>query len=64
MTAAGPAGACDACLARAWLLARLAGHLDHARDRVDELLILTDPDLIAAVGGGAAGGDRARARRV
>jgi DNA processing protein len=44
--------ACDDCLARAWLLSRVAGHLDQARDRVDELLTLTDPDLIAAVGGG------------
>ncbi|MGI9183984.1 MAG: DNA-processing protein DprA [Solirubrobacteraceae bacterium] len=45
-------GACDDCLARAWLLSRLAGHLDQARDRVAELLTLTDPDLLAAVGGG------------
>jgi DNA processing protein len=44
--------ACDDCLARAWLLSRLAGHLDQARDRVDELFTLADPDLIAAVGGG------------
>jgi DNA processing protein len=43
--------ACDDCLARAWLLSRLSGHLDHARARVDELLTLTDPELIAAVSG-------------
>ncbi len=48
----GAGGACDGCLARAWLLSRLAGHLDQTRDRVDELLTLTDHDLIAAVGGG------------
>ncbi|MGB9186356.1 MAG: DNA-processing protein DprA, partial [Solirubrobacteraceae bacterium] len=44
--------ACDDCLARAWLLRRLAGHLDRARDRVEELLTLPDADLIAAVAGG------------
>ncbi len=44
-------GACDGCLARSWLLARLAGHLDHARDRVPDLLNLADPELLAAVGG-------------
>ncbi|MGH2867619.1 MAG: DNA-processing protein DprA [Solirubrobacteraceae bacterium] len=48
----GSGGACDDCLGRAWLLSRLAGHLDQAHDRVAELLTLTDPDLIAAVGGG------------
>ena len=47
----GPAGACDDCLARAWLLARLAAHLDRARDRTCELLALADDDLIAAIGG-------------
>jgi DNA processing protein len=43
--------ACDACLRRAFLLARLGGHLDNARARVRELLALPDADLIAAVGG-------------
>lgn len=45
------ADACDACLARSWLLARLAGHLDVGRARVEELLALSDTDLLAAVGG-------------
>jgi len=44
-------GACDACLARAWLLSRLAGHLDVVRDRTLPLLALSDTALIAAVGG-------------
>jgi DNA processing protein len=43
--------ACDACLARAWLLARLAGHIDRHRDRLDSLLELGDGKLIAAIGG-------------
>lgn len=44
-------GACDPCLRRTWLLARLAGHLDVVRARVGELLELEDHALIAAVGG-------------
>jgi DNA processing protein len=43
--------ACDRCLARAWLLARLAGHLEQARARIDAVLALPDRELIAAVGG-------------
>ncbi len=43
--------ACPACLARAWLLVRLAGHLDLAGDRVPELLTLDDAELVKAVGG-------------
>ena len=43
--------ACPACLARAWLLVRLAGHLDLAGDRVAELLTLDDGELVEAVGG-------------
>jgi DNA processing protein len=43
--------ACSACLRRSWLLARLAGHLDHHRDRLGELLALSDADLIAALAG-------------
>jgi DNA processing protein len=43
--------ACVQCLARSWLLARLAGHLDHHRDRLDELLTLDDADLMAALAG-------------
>ena len=45
------AGACDGCLARTWLLARLAGHIELHRDRTQELLTLSDADLLAAVGG-------------
>jgi DNA processing protein len=46
-----PAAVCDACARRAWLLARLGGHLDTARARIDELLVLADAELIAAVAG-------------
>ncbi len=44
--------ACDGCLRRAWLLARLGGHLEPVRHRVLALLELGDDALIAAVGGG------------
>lgn len=44
-------GACDACLARAWLLARLSGHLDKVRAHIWELLALSDEGLIDAVAG-------------
>lgn len=43
--------ACRDCLARTWLLERLAGHLDAARARIDMLLSLSDDDLIDAVAG-------------
>lgn len=43
--------ACDACVARSWLVGRLAAHLDKARSRIDEVLALCDDDLIEAVGG-------------
>ena len=46
--------ACDLHLARAWLLARLSGHLDLVRSRVDELLALADGELIDAIGGAGA----------
>ncbi len=46
--------ACDACLARGWLLGRLASRLEHHRRRVEETLGLPDGELIAAVGGRAA----------
>ncbi len=46
-----PEGACGACLRRAWLLGRLAGHLDRVRARIGALLELDDGALIAAVGG-------------
>jgi len=39
------------CLRRAWLLGRLASHLEPARNRLDELLALTDLELIQAVAG-------------
>ncbi len=45
------AGACEGCLARAWLLARLAGHFDLVRDRTLPLLALEDRELIAALAG-------------
>jgi DNA processing protein len=44
-------GACDACLKRAWLLRALAGHLDAVRAEIDEVLALSDHELIAAVAG-------------
>jgi DNA processing protein len=44
-------GACDGCLSRTWLLARLSGHLDRLRSRVPEVLESDDADLIAAVAG-------------
>jgi DNA processing protein len=43
--------ACERCLARSWLLARLAGHLELARRRIELALALADDELIAAVGG-------------
>jgi len=48
--------ACDACLRRAWLLARLAGYLERARHdkvRLRDVLALDDRALIAAVGASA-----------
>jgi len=45
------ARACPDCLRRAWLLVRLAGHLDVERERISELLDRSDEDLIEAVGG-------------
>jgi DNA processing protein len=47
----GSAHACDRCLARTWLLARLAGHLELVRGRIAAVLALADEQLIAAVGG-------------
>lgn len=43
--------ACDSCVARSWLLGRLAGHLEHARAHVEAVLGLSDDELIAAIGG-------------
>jgi DNA processing protein len=42
---------CDRCVARSWLLGRLAGHLELVRHRIVPLLALGDEELIAAVGG-------------
>lgn len=48
----GPAvRACERCLARAWLVGALSGHLDHVRGQIAEVLALGDEQLIAAVGG-------------
>lgn len=44
-------GACAPCLRRAWLLALLSGHLEPVRAQIGELLVLSDRQLIAAVGG-------------
>lgn len=55
--------ACDTCLARAWLLTRLAGHLDLARGRVAAVLGLHDEELIAALGGEQRDGIRAEFAR-
>jgi DNA processing protein len=43
--------ACDDCMARSWLIGRLAGHLDNARGRIDRVLSLDDHELIQGVGG-------------
>ncbi len=43
--------ACPTCLARAWLIARLASHLDLVRGRIQEVLALENDDLIQAVAG-------------
>jgi DNA processing protein len=43
--------ACERCLARSWLIGRLAGHLDVVRERIVALLELGCDELIAAVGG-------------
>jgi DNA processing protein len=51
-------GACGECLARSWLLARLAAHLDVVRTRVPAVLDLGDDDLIHEV----AGADKAAVR--
>lgn len=43
--------ACDRCLARSWLLARLGGHLERVRSRIELVLSLGEQDLISAVAG-------------
>jgi DNA processing protein len=42
---------CDDCLASAWLLGRLAAHLEPVRGRIEAVLSLDPDDLIDAVGG-------------
>jgi DNA processing protein len=46
-----PPRACQDCLRRAWLLVRLAGHLDIRRGDVADLLARADEALIEEVGG-------------
>lgn len=55
--------ACAGCMRRAWLLGRLAAHLEPVRKRVDELLALSDRELIEAIGAGPAGAVFAAASR-
>ena len=43
--------ACGPCLARAWLLRRLSGHLEIVRGRVTDVLALSNDELIAALAG-------------
>jgi DNA processing protein len=47
--------ACLGCLRRSWLLARLSGHLELARGRLEEALALSDQDLIDALAGALRG---------
>jgi len=42
-------GACDRCLRRTWLLARLSGYLEHHRRRIEELLAESDEALVESV---------------
>jgi DNA processing protein len=42
---------CDACTARAWLIGRMAGHIEQARGRIEPVLALGNDELIAALGG-------------
>ncbi len=43
--------ACDDCVRRAWLLGRMAGHLENHRARIDAVLALPDRELVEALGG-------------
>jgi DNA processing protein len=54
----GAARACAACLARTWLIARLAGSIEiarHQRRRLREILALSEEKLVAGLGGARAG---------
>lgn len=44
--------ACDACLRRSWLVARLSAHLDRAGSAAGEALALDDQALLQVVAGG------------
>jgi DNA processing protein len=58
VTAPGGESACGQCLARTWLVARLAGSIEIARHRgprLREILALSDENLIAGVGAAGAG---------
>jgi len=55
--------ACDRCLTRTWLIARLAGHIEQARGRSAAVLGLDDDALLAAVGGEQRGAVRAELER-
>ena len=55
---AGAAKACAPCLARTWLIARLAGAIEiarHQRRRLREILALPEEQLVAGLGGARAG---------
>src|SRR5437764_189803 len=56
--------ACDRCIAHAWLLGRLAGHLERVRARIGSVLELDDEQLIDAVGGDQAASVRTELRRL
>ena len=47
----GAGRACDHCLARAWLLGAVSGHLDQLRGEIQAVLALASDELVAAVGG-------------
>jgi DNA processing protein len=42
---------CADCARRTWLIGALAGHLEPVRARIEELLVLGDDELVAAVAG-------------
>ncbi len=59
--------ACDACVRRSWLVARLAGHLERRRAEravIRGVLALPDEGLIAALAGSRAASVRAEWRQV
>ena len=56
--------ACSECLRRTWLLMRLGSHLEAVRERLDEVLALSDRDLMDAIGGERRDAVRAELRRL